>query len=155
MWSCLSMVHWRSARTKVPLSSPSYHIKPCSYLIHNVSASPSAVKIHSEWILFAVLSIHPYFTGPGRGYMNLWCNHLCTSMQCIAKKVFLTHCKTSGFVCIHHFYLLSAQQPNTENSLIQEALYCTHFYSNQDQLWDKLTVWQQSKVFSSELLIAL
>lgn len=155
MWSCLSIVHWRSVRPKVRLLSPTCHMKPRNCLIRNVLASPSAMGIHWEWIFFAVLSIHPHFTGAGRGYMKLWSNHLCTSTQYSSKEVFLSCCKNSGSVCIYHFKLLSAELPNTENSLIQEALHHTHFYWNQDQLWDKLTVQQQSKLFSNKPFIAL
>lgn len=108
MWSCLSIVHWRSVGTKVRLLSPTCHMKPRNCLKHNVLASPSAMGIHWEWIFFAVLSIHPHFTGAERGYMKLWSNHLCTSTQYSSKEVFLSCCKNSGSVCIYHFKLLSA-----------------------------------------------
>lgn len=150
MWSCLSMVHWGSVKAKALFLSPVCPVKLHNFLMRSVPASPSAVGMHWEWIALC----HPQHSS---------LLHLCrdTLHEALVQSLvhfYIVNFKTdfpSGLIYVCHFKLLSAQQPNAENSLAfnQEEPYYTNFYCNQDHLWDKLSVQQQSKLFLNKPFI--
>lgn len=150
MWSCLSMVHWGSVKAKALFLSPVCPVKLHNFLMRSVPASPSAVGMHWEWIALC----HPQHSS-----LLHWCwDTLHEALVQSLVHFYIVNFKTdfpSGLIYVCHFKLLSAQQPNAENSpaFNQEEPYYTNFYCNQDHLWDKLSVQQQSKLFLNKPFI--
>lgn len=151
MWSCLSMVHWGSVKAKALFLSPAC-LKPHNFLMRSVPASPSALGMH--WELIALCDLQ-------HSSLLHWCwDRLHVALVQTLVHFYIVNFKTdfpSGLICVCHFKMLSAQQPNAENTpaFNQEAPYYTDFYCNQDHLWDKLSVQRQSKLFLNKTFIIL
>lgn len=104
------MVHWGSVKAKALFLSPAC-LKPHNFLMRSVPASPSALGMH--WELIALCDLQ-------HSSLLHWCwDRLHEALVQTLVHFYIVNFKTdfpSGLICVCHFKMLSAQQPNAENT---------------------------------------